>query len=901
MIFSPAFLVVPATALLLISSPLNAAPEHVPLIVDWGHDWGNGWYRQTPEQAANSAWRKLAEIDLNENGTTEDDYIGGWEYSWDTPLNPTNILYDTTYPSAPFYGAAVVKITDIPEKDGGGYEKVTGPTEGHINQNHELRDDWNLMSFPTRKREPGLSRYAGGLLMFWKKEDFLNGGAEFPVRFGADGTIGVFISRYWGGINWGRWVVRDSGQFYISEDTFAGEDGQFDLENSGEFDGAKNPVVRTTHVIRPSATKWALYNPAAPFDVFFEAQGADFQPRDFTNVEAVGFLAQRDLSKGFPVAGGLWDLPHGVGEPIALKVNAFQARAEIEKPADQSSVVEMVPLGPADKPALFAAKTETTYDQWLEVFRWAVTNQRAGNMTEGFENLDLGGFTFLRDGAMGSMRTGRHDSHSPLEPVTDISWPDAIVWCNALSLLEGRTPAYYEDAEFTAPYQHVLGRSKRENRDLRKPVYWKKEADGYRLPTLAEFAFMTGGDDKPVAENAWIVENSDARTQPVGGKSENPAGLLDILGNVAEYVWESGTDMIDPAARPSLKVAGGSFTFPEDENTKSLMPFGGSPRDGSYDVGFRVVRNGGGELPQTAADALPVREVPLDTVNPPASPMTEDALRAEVLKILNPKVIAGAGGLPDNDNMKKNYAESGEYDLEVSSVEVPHRVWNLVRQWAEQSKGYRFNHDGDMGSSHFRTAETKQAERQQMEPVTNITWFDAIVWNNALSELLGKKPVYVDVESGEPLRDAATHRLPMYQEYAYPNQGRYAQRPLDTGAVVNFRVVASNDGFRLPTIGECEAFQEKHKNEDQAWFVTNSGLRTHPVATRQEDANGLFDVEGNVLEMTYGGSGLFGQVRFGTSFGDSPGVYPHNIARMEDPFVGRPNVGFRPVARTTGN
>lgn len=873
---------------------------HVPLIVDWGHDWGSGWYRQTPEHDAKPATRNLVKEDLNANGTTDDDYTGGWAYSWDEPLSPTNLVYDWTYPSAKFYGAAILQVTDIPAKEGGGYENVHGPTEGHINQNHELRDDWNLMSFPTKKREPGISRYAAALLMFWKKEDFLNGGSEFPVSFGPEGTIGVFISRYWGGVNWGRWVVRDNGQFYVSEPTFAGETKQFDLENTGEENGAKNPVVRTTHVIRPAEVKWAAYNPEPPDKVFFDAAKADFQPREFKNVEAAGFLAQRDLSKGFPVAGGLWNLPHGIGEPVALKVNAFQARADIARPPEASLVVEMVPLGPANQPALFAAKTETTYQQWLEVVRWAVTNQRAGRMTAGFEELDLGGFTFLRDGAMGSAETGAGKESSPLEPVTGISWYDAIVWSNALSLLEGRTPAYYEDAEFTKPYQHIFDRSKKEKRDERAAVYWRRDAGGYRLPTAAEFALLAGGASQPQAASAWIGANAGGATKPAATLPALSSGLHDVMGNVAEWVWDAEGDAVD--APVSLTAMGGSFRFPEDENASSLLPHGERPFEGSPSIGFRVVRNGTAGAPALPkANGLPVRVVAKDAVVPPKVAADPGALFKEVMAALDPKNLPGAGSLPVSEKISETAQKGEPYDLMVSSVEVPYKVWSAVRQWAEKEKGYLFNYAGDMGSARFLTPETVSAKRTPNEPVTNISWLDAAVWCNALSELSGKKPVYVDVESGEPLRDASTHRVDTYREYAYANEGRYTNRPVDTAAVIAIRADTANDGFRLPTIAEYETFHKKSKEEDLAWFATNSGMRTHPVGSKSADLNGLFDVEGNVAEWTYGGDGLFGQARFSTNFGDAPGIYPHQMCRKESPFVGRSYLGFRPVSRATSN
>lgn len=834
-----------------------------PLIVDFGHDWGSAWYRQKPNQQSNSPWRNLVEEDLNGNGTTTDDQVRGWAFDDRDPLSPLNIVYDYTYPSARFHGAAIVTVTDIPLKeDGSGYRDVSAPSEGHINQNHELRDDWNLMCMPSVRREPDRSRYAGAMLAYWKKEDFLNGGDRHTVSFDDESYIGVFVSRYWGGINWGRWIIRAGGEFFISEATFAGQTEQFDLTNSSPDNGARNPVVRTTHTIRPANTRWAAYRPEGPHKVFFDPTAAEFSVRTFDDIDGVGFLIQRDLSIGRPVADGLWDLPHGLGEPIALKFNAVQVRARIDAPAGQSAQVDLRAVPDATTPA-FATARPIRHREWLQVWRWAVSNQRASRFTKGFERHDIGGYSFLRDGAMGRMETGRHPAHSPEEPVTMVSWHDAVVWCNALSELEGYEPAYYADPEHHTPLRAVIDRSKKELRDERPAVYWKQDAAGYRLPTLAE----------------WAAVRGDVTDAPP----------------VSEFVWDVDGAAYDPSLHADRIVAGATDRTAEKP---TLMPFGEMPFEGSYDIGFRVLRAPANAVPAGQTAGIPTRTLRPDDRIDAAQPLPEEQLRAIAAKTLGLVSVAGAGGLPDNDNHERGYRETGVYDLAFARVETPYALWNLVRQWAIMKRGYRFNHAGDMGSLHYITPETGRATRSRDEPVSNITWLDAIVWCNALSELMGRDPVYRAKSTGEPLRDANTHRVPMYAEYAYPNTGRYANRPVDTGAVIDLKTETSRTGFRLPTLAEFEAAHEPQASLDHGWFAENAGGRTHPVATKSPNPRGLHDMDGNVQEMTFGDCGLFGQIRAGNNFADPAGVYPHHMTRKELPAVGRAYLGFRVVART---
>ena len=835
-----------------------------PVLVDWGHDWGSAWYRQRADQESNSPWRNLADEDLNGNGTTEDDQIRGWPFDDDVPLSPQNIVYDYTYPSARFYGAAIVSVTDLPQKeDGSGFINVSAPSEGHINQNHELRDDWNLMSMPSIKREPERSRYAGAMLVYWKKEDFLNGGDRFSVALDDDSYIGVFVSRYWGGINWGRWVIRQNGQFYISEATFAGQTEQFDLTDSSPDNGARNPVVRTTHTINPSSTRWALYHPEAPHKVFFDSGKAEFNEQRFDNIDGVGFLAQRDLSIGRPVAGGLWDLPHGLGEPIALKFNAVQVRARIAAPAGWSSVLTMEPVPDASAEAT-ATRRPVRYHEWLKVWRWAVSNQRASRFSEGFERYEMGGYSFLNDAAMGRMATGRYPSHTPAEPVTMISWHDAILWCNALSEKEGLEPAYYADPGHTTPLRSVFDRSKKELRDERPAVYWKQTATGYRLPTLAE----------------WSALQTD------GAGAEEPP--------ISEYIWDADGASYDPARQTHRVVAGASDRTAEEP---TLMPFGEKPFEGSYDISFRVLRAPANALSAAAGLNPATRTLRPDDIIRPARVMPEEQLRSMAEKILGLIPVAGAGGLPDNDNHGRAYPETGHYDLAFARAETPYTLWNLVRQWASMNRGYRFNHAGDMGSLQYTLPGVDTFTYSREEPVTHITWLDAVVWCNALSELMGRDPVYRTQSTGEPLRDANTHRVPMYAEYAYPNTGRYANRPVDTGAVIDLKTETGRTGFRLPTLAEFEAAHERSPSLDHGWFAENSGGKTHPVGAKQPNTRGLYDMDGNVQEMTFGDCNLFGQIRAGNTFADPAGIYPHSMTRKELPAVGRSYLGFRVVAR----
>jgi formylglycine-generating enzyme required for sulfatase activity/TolB-like protein len=210
------------------------------------------------------------------------------------------------------------------------------------------------------------------------------------------------------------------------------------------------------------------------------------------------------------------------------------------------------------------SKYEVTQKEWYEVMGTTVRQQR--DMAD-------------RSWPM----CGEGDNH----PMYYVNWYEAVEYCNRRSVKEGLTPVY---------------RGSGDN------ITCDWNANGYRLPTEAEWEFAARGGTKEyltteysgsnsVGAVAWYSDNSGGSTKPVGTKAANSLGIHDMSGNVWEWCWDwygsyTSGSQTDPRGSVSgaSRVRRGGGWFNKAAFARSAYRGSDTPSDRGSVLGFRLVR-----------------------------------------------------------------------------------------------------------------------------------------------------------------------------------------------------------------------------------------------------------------------------------------------------------------------
>jgi hypothetical protein len=258
---------------------------------------------------------------------------------------------------------------------------------------------------------------------------------------------------------------------------------------------------------------------------------------------------------------------------LLVLLSCKNTKNTFENHSDKNEMVEVIPKGktldvviqgkPSRLKAYKIAKKEVSSSLWKEVVDWAIKK----------------GYKFTQNGFISNEL-----------PITNITWRDAIVWCNSYSEKDNLAPCYY------ATKKEVIKDAT--NASMCDLCRLDIEKTGYRLPKEAEWELaarggMPEGEDweliyaggNNLNELGWYKENSNGMLHASGEKKPNSLGLYDMSGNV----WEWCYDWYNKEETARVNRGGGAISYLEfckvSENGSNF------PDTKDPYLGFRLARS----------------------------------------------------------------------------------------------------------------------------------------------------------------------------------------------------------------------------------------------------------------------------------------------------------------------
>jgi formylglycine-generating enzyme required for sulfatase activity len=304
----------------------------------------------------------------------------------------------------------------------------------------------------------------------------------------------------------------------------------------------------------------------------------------------------------------------------------------------------------------------------------------------------------------------QNGNDAPKRPVEQVSWYDAVNFCNRLSEMQGLQKVYTING-FVVSADFSKG--------------------GYRLPTEAEWEYAARGGSQTrgytysgsndVNQVGWSYDNSGNITHAVGTKAPNELGLYDMSGNIWEWCWDlygkysakNQTDPVGTASGDARVIRGGGWGI-NASGLRSANRDDDSPDNRYINLGFRILR-----------------------------PM-------------HSTVFVQGGTFMMGSN------SGSSVEKPVHQVTVSSFMMGKYEVTQEQYKQV-------MGNNPSKFTSGSDASRR---PVEQVSWYEAVAFCNKLSEMEGLQQVYT-INGTDVRADFSRngYRLPTEAEWEYAARG----------------------------------------------------------------------------------------------------------------------------------